>query len=813
MARMKKGTSGGSGKGAFRRQLSGRENPARPHLSEDEMSSPVKDLLTLSPGRDGDASAAATTSKPVALKHGTHSIESGSKGSKKISNKQIKKDKVSRKKHLSSNSCKEGQRSETKKVPSEVSKEKKKELLVKPSPKAYNDLGLALDISMSDDDGDDDNTIEPIMGKFTALNEVNHIKSGSRPPSVDITPQLTKNGHFDHGHQHPPPTSIEVPCDSVEVIHRPSSCANGRTTHVMEETAFGSHSVQVFSSPATSMEGNSPPKVERMTIEESSEDRDNFPYHPLGSDGDRRNTATYPQVTASQVPARLKFRSPERNEQHMATTSLNSNNAILHNRSPSCTSSNNSHDSRLSSMADSPPSRISSSNSGANKATTISGDRIINTHPTEGSLVVDGADFEVREANRRRDPLRGLRTGIVETNQEVLSGADGSETVVSASTTSSNYHGYMSSPRPLRDGATVPFDRFFAGGNVVMSPSPQQRVTVDQSLPPLPSRPPAASPNISKFITLNPKKSFPASYPGGTSVINARDTTHSPHTVSSNSVSANSSSSSETKKPLKFVAYEIQEENETGSPYNEPPPNSMIRPRISNAGRQRTIAQQEPQRRPPMIQRASVAGYDPRKPPQSPRKQDYGRFASGARTPTRTPPPSFAYRDAIGSGANTPCSPPVIIDGPNVLCGALSTKPTRPYVVQRGGRGMFLMPPSSASSYRPPHPRPVARHPAMSTAASASTAVAAISSPLRDNFLTVVEGGRSDGAQEMMFDTVEPAFTEGVVGSTAPTVSPEKHAVARRLHNIASLNKKTDLKDYHATKGDVVSIVSPEKGY
>lgn len=87
----------------------------------------------------------------------------------------------------------------------------------------------------------------------------------------------------------------------------------------------------------------------------------------------------------------------------------------------------------------------------------------------------------------------------------------------------------------------MPVERFFAGGNVAMSPNPQHTV--------YPGSNTSGAPTISKFITLSPNKLSRianASTPGGD--------TSSPHTISSNSVSANSSSSSETKKPLKFAS-------------------------------------------------------------------------------------------------------------------------------------------------------------------------------------------------------------------------------------------------------------------
>lgn len=794
MARMKKGSR--------RSSLSGRENPARPNLNEDEATNPVnepdsrelpvvvtesiyavcQDLAQLSFGGNGD-----TTDNRLP------GSESSSSGTKTASNKATSK--KGGRKSSSSKCSKESKKSENKKESTKISKSEKRAALSQSSLESYEDPGVALDLSESDDD-----TFEPI-GEFTAWDVENHnMQSRSRPSSVDVMPQPTKNGPSDQAQQCPQSPSIDVPCDSVEVIHRPSSCAEPMTTHVMEETAFGSSSIQVFSLPAMSIEENSPPKVERLTIEQSSEDRDNFPY-PMGDGGAHENAAAInTEETVDLVPAKLDFRLSQQHAQPPLTATSSSGRAtVQHQRSHSYASSHDSPGSRLSPAGGSPASR--SSNSRTTSTTIFSGDRTVNTLQTEGSLVVDGADVEVREANRKSISLRVPRAGSVnsESNQEVTAGLDGNDTVFTSSTTSSNYQAYLSSPRPLRDGATngMPVDRFFVGGNVAMSPSPHQRGRVDQS--PLGSNTTTMAPTISKFIALSPKKST-MSRIGAASGMNLRDATHSPHTVSSNSVSANSTSSTDTKKPLKFVAYEVREEHDTGSPYDEPPPSSMIKPRIFNALRHHTISQQDSQRRPPIVQRTSVAGYDPRKPPQSPRKQDYGRLASGARTPTRTPPPSSAYKEAVGSGANTPCSPPVIVDGPNVLVGDPNTKPKRPHVMRRSGgaaRGIFLIPPSATSMSRSSHPPPIPPQSALPAAA----ALAEMKYPLRGNCL-------ADFSQGRVIDTTNPTAMDGGVGSAAATVSPKSHVTSSSVCNATSLNSIPDLNDSHA-KGDAVAIVSP----
>lgn len=446
---------------------------------------------------------------------------------------------------------------------------------------------------------------------------------------------------------------------------------------------------------------------------------------------------------------------------------------------------------------------------------------------------MDGMDYEVREANRRT-PSSSIRGRSSANNHEAVASPDGNDTVFSSSTTSSNYHSYIQSPRPLRDGATMPVERFFAGGNIAMSPSPASRIIypaegissdtssgrnnaayVGGGVPP---------PSISKFIALSPKK-LPRAAAGVVAGGGGRDSTHSPHTVSSHSVSANSSSSGSEnlmKKPLKFVAYTNREERE--SPFDEPPiagaagnrdaaniesssnshhhAASLIKPRISKVGNPR-------QNRPPMIQKPPGNN----KPPQSPRKQDIR--LSGARTPTRTPPPSSYYKDIhLNSGANTPCSPPVIVDGPNanVLCGDLAMKPKRPSVVRGsssaaaaalGGsvvsRGMFLIPPSS--SYRSQHhphipPRPSATVPGGSSAS--------LGSSFRDS-LTVMGGtGANNGSQEIVFTANNLSATEE---KTASIVSPEN-----KQGGSSFMAESAKLKDERQNvAGDISAVVSPEK--
>jgi hypothetical protein len=255
----------------------------------------------------------------------------------------------------------------------------------------------------------------------------------------------------------------------------------------------------------------------------------------------------------------------------------------------------------------------------------------------------NSADYEVRETNRRRS------SQIRIDGEEVVVDLDGNATVHSGSTSSSNYH--VHSPK-IREGA-MPGERFFAA-----TPSVDAEELDICSL--------SLSPNKSgkRDIMEQLMQRFPP--PTGSSH-HLPHRAHSPHTVSSASISNTSSSGSETKKPLKFVAIKKGE----GGPKRTV---GMIKPRISKEEGQR-----------PPIQ--TFTSYQ--KPPQSPRK-DVQR-GSGARTPTRTPPPGREY--GVGGGATTPSSPPVIIDGPNVMRGDLkiATKPTG----RRSSGGILLHPPSS----------------------------------------------------------------------------------------------------------------------
>lgn len=625
---------------------------------------------------------------------------------------------------------------------------------LKSSPEEqYDDPGVALSMSSdSEIDDFDDKAIDSIVGQYHPLDE----------------------------ERHPRPPSIELP--GVEIISR-------MMTQTLSTSELRPSSIEVGSIEIShdGEEGNSPihdqsPIHTQSSINEDAADSSPA-YHPLVDENDEYEghdvadvDITDNTIGSEEFRFHLKYnsptklRSPSRNESSPRRRSSSrgvpdvvSNNS---NNSPS------SHESRL-----------SSSNS---RMTVYSGGN--NTIQTESSLV--DADFEVREANRRSSHNHRHR-------EEVNVDLDGNATVFSSSTSSSHFNAYVNSPRPLRDGATLPVDRFFAGGNVVLTPrsaasgggiaATRYRGEDEDEFPS------GAEMNISKFISLSPKK--------------RRDAAHSPHTVSSASVSNTSSSGSETKKPLKFVTYEL-EERESPTPkaivdcgnlsleehsLREESGTSvavaagdhgsrLIKPRISKGT----------DKRPPM-----KPSYQ--KTPQSPRKASDWLRGTGARTPTRTPPP----REAFG-GATTPRSPPVIVDGPNVLRGDLKREgTTKPNVVRRashsGGGKMFLIPPTTGPYVKAiPAQQPVT-----------------MTSPLGDN-LTVVSGDANDGSQEVFVAPINTALQESLAAMISPDrkqSATAKQATKTTTTSSGILSKKKGGQGSKGRGKKEAAVVSPDKGF
>ena len=663
---------------SFGRTLSGRENPARPNLSDDEdRTPPLRGGSFVIVDNAGDEIVEIVN--PNVGQPFTSVVSVG--GSKSSSSRKKKKRNKKKKKSKNKASSSPQPKGESN-VDGFYDRGKAMTVATVASTKtkdhysSYDDPGVSLDLSDDSNTDDESDVFKSIVYEGEIPSQPFTNKS-IMPPS-----QVSGQVYY------PKPPPEQVDCDGIEVVSamRETSATSQNTTIMDSESSSVLGSVQIFSPIITSItpiDENSPPSVERYTtiLEDlrpgGTETDTSSLYHPFGCGGNDDDddvpddelddkcghSVSNIQFAAGNPPqVKLKYRSPQR-----SVTSPNrpplplgtAPNSGGGDHSPS------SSDSRLSSLGGSPSSRISSSNSRSTTSTLNSGsDRTINTlRSIDGSLVMDS---EVREANRRC--IRGWRRfvgssgtngsigGDETSNQDVILG---NETTLSSSTTSSKYHTYYSSPRPLRDGATLPVDRFFAGGNVPMSPSPPREefaacVTRTTSTT-------TTTPSMSKFFC-----------PKTLSRTSTRDSTHSPHTISSASVSATSSSGSETKRPLQFVAYQIREERE--SPFDEPPGYShittyatvgsgtcgasddmsnacppLLKPRIFKSD---SINQQN-QSRPPMIQRPSAVVIQ-----QQLSNPRYGR----SRTPTRTPPPS-SYMPS--SAANTPSSPPVIIDGPS----------------------------------------------------------------------------------------------------------------------------------------------------
>ena len=685
-------SSGNNKKGTFRRTLSGRENPARPMLSEDEGAGNERvesDVAITTSGSTGvpkesnpgesrvnkrpslavakafngslsgqGGSGTSKTRKTTGSKSETTS-NSASQSDKMLSSERGSgTSKTSKKSEYISNSASQSDKNKSRKKGAANAKDKLSTRVDanKPYLQKYDDPEVARVLSDSDNDADD---IEPIVGNYIPLND-------SRPPPV-----IDQNSR--------PPLSLEVD-PSVEVVSTmvtPTFLgrgAQGQTSLITMESIDGPVGVQIISPSSSS----------------SVKDADDgeVDYHVAGT------------------TSLLEYRSPQRS--FLASKLSSKNDSPL-------SSLQDSPDSRMSGMSvignvsgnigDSSQSRTSSSNSRSTSNTISSADRTIHTPQQsrgDNSSVVDGVDYEVKEANRQSMSIRrsleaGMHNTIEGSSQEIAIDADGAATVFSSSTSSSAYHSYfLPSPRPLRDGATMMADQFFPSGNVAWSPSPAARAQSSQSTATVDS-----VSGISRFLTLSPK-------PGRKSAIgtSGQEAMNSPHTISSNSCATSTSSGSDTKKPLKFVEYPGMQTEEGESSLDGPPVGSsdgggrvsepglhfnssiyslstVIKPRIFIKGHACAS-------RPPIQARAST-----NKPSQSPRKQD--PRLSGTRTSTRSPPPSV-YHD---SGSTTPLSPPAIIDGLNVIVEGVHSRgriSKRPIVVRHtpSGPKMFLVPPSGA---------------------------------------------------------------------------------------------------------------------
>ena len=332
------------------------------------------------------------------------------------------------------------------------------------------------------------------------------------------------------------------------------------------------------------------------------------------------------------------------------------------------------------------------------------------------------ADYEVRETNRLSSKPQNI--------EEVVVDMDGNATVHSSSTSSSNYH-YVHSPK-IREGA-MPGERFFAATPENITSEEADRLNIG-------SLTLSHHKSENRDIMEQLMERFPPSQ--------LTHRTQSPHTVSSASISNTSSSGSETKKPLKFVA--IKKGDKRGSSRAG---KGIIKPRIYKS---------DESSKPPI---QTLTSYQ--KPPQSPCKD--GGIRGGARTPTRTPPPRSEY-GLLLDRASTPCSPPVIMDGP--IRDGLSREGTRikPHSVRRASGGMILH-----------HLDPVS------------------SSIINKDMTIMLEDGANDGAQEVI-----SASLPDDSGALATIVTPEKPRP--RIQPKWGMHKRNE----HCKEPNIAKV-SPEK--
>ena len=564
----------------------------------------------------------------------------------------------------------------------------------------YDDPGVALSCSSSSDDDDDkdvdgDEAAEQIVGQYHLLDREEEEQDHSFASPYERI-------HHPHQHHSNRPSSPRPP--SIEVI---------------SPTFLPTASVEIISSPATASSSSGSTFIESplatTSLTQNAETETSPAYHPLVDESDNYQAAAA-AVVGGGNSLQLKYKSPMREEVVISYSrgssvpgvvsgtplrSDNNNNSSTNSSSTNNSNNHSNHNSPSSQSQDS-PSRNTSENSPSHSHDS-------NHSGTNSSSVLDGPDYEVREANRRctssdsprhhdhnRIPHRGFR-------EEVVVDLDGNATVFSSSTTSSNFHDvYIHIPKPLREGAICGVSRL---GEVDFTMEPGEEA------------------EVAKFISLSPKKMGSSS----------RREAHSPHTISSASVSNTSSSGSEAKTPLKFVAYQTVEERES--------PAKIIQPRVYQ--------------RPPKQHKI------PQKPPRSPEKFDSYATATRCRTPTKTPPPSSQYKNVYGSssGAITPCSPPVIVDQV-IRYDFGRSGPTKPSVVRstsRSGSGsnnMILIPPS---------------------------AVTVAKSSLCDNMTVLVDSrGANDGAQEV-FTAPVTAASRVVPAAVSPDSSTSANSYNRKM--------------------------------
>jgi hypothetical protein len=297
---------------------------------------------------------------------------------------------------------------------------------------------------------------------------------------------------------------------------------------------------------------------------------------------------------------------------------------------------------------------------------------------------VSETDMEVMETNKA-GKIRVRRQRKLDS--VVKSGnVDGCMSVHSSSTGSTNTNGYVAlvgSPAPLREGASMPVDRFFD----------QSRIAVAHSVS-----------NISGSTGSSGSAGGRTSRTSKTTTSRSKKTGKgSPASVGSEMATTNSSGSAE--DPPRFVSYLDQDKNRTlppvGDEERESPSeivgySSMVFEAASGSGQksERPSAIRPVEKRDTGIDRPGRIGS---RPPLSPIK--------GLRTPTTPPPSSFCGPDST-SPAYHQLSPPR-----NIIDHRMSAGLSKPYVLRSSARGgsMFVSPESETVDVESASPKGLAQ--------------------------------------------------------------------------------------------------------
>jgi hypothetical protein len=366
--------------------------------------------------------------------------------------------------------------------------------------------------------------------------------------------------------------------------------------------------------------------------------------------------ATTPTKTsaAGVVAAKFKFKSPQRRSKVVTSPSSYTLSSSPHqspNAGTTSSSSNGSPNSRTTISSNS--NSISSAGNMRNKinsATSSPGGGDSCARESMGSSTTNSElrDIVVQKKNKRQQRQAGKAEGNVEDGYETVSvDMDGNATVHSSSACSC-------SSACLREGAINPHIGLTHIPGRAPSVSPGHEAPFDEHSNGSPgvggntdSTVSKKEVGISKFISFNSKKAVRSQSPDAHTTSSASASNASV----SNATSSSSGTGGGSQQPVMFVAYESVEERED-SPFDE-----------HHHEENRNATPHTPQN----LIRPTIAVAPGQRPPTSPRKSMSGRISV-------TPPPTHVLRDTSLSGAKTPCSPPTIADGPNVLVGDLVGK-------------------------------------------------------------------------------------------------------------------------------------------